>query len=100
MRTIRYLDAARAEFLHEVAYFGGVSDRLAEAFDNAVRAAELRAAERPEAGSAYQHGTRRVFPKKFPFSLVYVTRPDEVVVIALAPFKRKPGYWKRRLRDS
>jgi hypothetical protein len=38
-----------------------------------------------------------VFPGKFKFSIVYVVREDEVIVLALAPFRREPGYWKSRL---
>jgi hypothetical protein len=34
-----------------------------------------------------------VFPKRFPHSLIYLHRNDEVFVVALAPFRRKPAYW-------
>lgn len=97
MRAVRYLDEARAEFLHEVGYFTSVSPRLGERFDNAIRKAEVLAAEFADIGSPYKYGTRRVFPGKFKFSLVYLTRPTKIVVIAVAPFKRKPGYWRARL---
>jgi hypothetical protein len=97
VRAVRYLDEARAEFLHEVKYFTSVSPRLGEGFDEAVRKAELLAAEFADMGSPYKYGTRRVFPGKFKFSIVYLTRPTEVVVVAVAPFKRKPGYWRPRL---
>jgi toxin ParE1/3/4 len=97
VRSVRYLDEAREEFLHEVQYFTAVSPRLGERFDMAVQKAEAFAAKFAEAGSPYKYGTRRVFPGKFKFSIVYLTRPNEVVVIALAPFKRKPGYWRSRV---
>ncbi|MFO1296922.1 MAG: type II toxin-antitoxin system RelE/ParE family toxin [Rubrivivax sp.] len=97
MRAVRYLDEARAEFLHEVQYFTSVSPRLGERFDKAVRRAEVLVAEFADIGSPYKYGTRRVFPGKFKFSLVYLTRLTEIVVIAVAPFKRKPGYWRARL---
>jgi toxin ParE1/3/4 len=97
VRSVRYLDEAREEFLHEVQYFTAASPRLGERFDAAVQKAEAFAAEFAEAGSPYKYGTRRAFPGKFKFSIVYLTRPDEVVVIAVAPFKRKPGYWRSRV---
>ncbi len=97
MRTVRYLDEAREEFLHEVEYFTTVSPRLGERFDKAVQKAEALATEFADLGSPYKHGTRRVFPGKFKFSIVYLTRPHEVVVVAVAPFRRKPGYWRSRL---
>lgn len=99
MRTVRYLDQAREEFLHEVGYFSAISARLGEEFDKTVQKAEARAAEFPEMGSPYKHGTRRVLTRKFRFSLVYLTRPQEIVIVAVAAFGRKPDYWRKRLRD-
>ena len=45
----------------------------------------------------FLHGTRRVLLKKFKFSLVYLTHEQETYVVAVAPFRKKPGYWKKRL---
>ena len=59
----------------------------------------LVAAEFPDTGSPHKFGTRRVFPKKFPFSVVYPVRESEVYVLALAPFRRKPNYWSARRLD-
>ena len=92
------MDEARAEFLHEVEYFAQVSPRLAARFDKAVHKAEEQAAEFSDMGMPFKYGTRRVLlPGKFKFSLVYLTRPDEILVVALAPFKRKPAYWRARV---
>ena len=100
MRSVRYHAQARAEFLHEVQYYAGLSVRLSERFDQAVVAAEAHAAESPDLWPEYKHNTRRVVDRKFKFSLVYLYTESEVVVIAIAPFRRKPGYWKGRLSDG
>jgi len=100
VRAVRYVDEAREEFLHEVQYFTNVSPRLGRRFDVAVQKAEALAAEFAEAGFSYKFGTRRVFPGRFKFSIVYVVREDEVVVLAVAPFRRKPGYWRPRLSSA
>ena len=97
MRTVRYVDDAREEFLHEIAYFTAVSPRLGRRFDEAVQKAEALVAEFSDAGFPYKFGCRRVLPGKFKFSIVYVVREDEIVVLAVAPFRRKPGYWRSRL---
>lgn len=48
----------------------------------------------------YAGRTRRyVFPR-FPYSLVYRLSGDDVEVIAVAHGKRRPGYWRSRLRHS
>ena len=96
MKSVRFHDAARAEFVQETLYYATVSPRLGERLVAAVEQAVRLASEFPEMGSPYKHGTRRVFPKRFPFSLVYVVRESEVYVVALAPFSRRPGYWHSR----
>ena len=96
MRRVHYVEEARDELLHEVAYFTAVSPRLGRRFDEAVQKAEALVAEFAEAGFPYKFGTRRVFPGKFKFSIVYLARDDEVVVLAVAPFRRKPNYWRSR----
>jgi hypothetical protein len=35
----------------------------------------------------------RILLEPYPFSVVYVIRGDEVVIIAVAHHKRRPGYW-------
>ena len=100
MRAIRFHDEARLELVHEVGYYTAVSPQLGERFDKAVQLAAKRAAEFPDLGSPYFYGTRRVFPKKFKFSVVYLTSEQEVFVLAIAPSKRKPGYWRSRTNDG
>jgi toxin ParE1/3/4 len=72
VNSVRFHPEARAEFVHEVDYYTAVSSSLGERFDVAVKAAVSLAAEFPDLGSPHHHGTRRVFPKKFPFSVVYL----------------------------
>ena len=97
MRRIHYHDEARAEFLHEVQYYADINVSLAERYDLAVNAAEQKAAEHPDRWAQYQHGTRRVLDRRFKFSLIYLHTEQEIFVVAIAPFARKPGYWKERV---
>jgi plasmid stabilization system protein ParE len=100
VKKVRYHPAARAEFLHEVEYLAAISPRLAEHYDRAVHAAEEQAAESPETWPKYKHKTRRVVDRRFKFSLVYLHQENEIYVVAIAPTKRKPGYWSGRLSDA
>ena len=100
MRTVRYHPGARAEFLHEVEHYAAISTRLAELYDNAVRTAEKQAATTPDAWPKHKQKTRRVIDRRFKFSLVYLYNENEIYVIAIAPAKRKPGYWRGRLSDA
>ena len=100
MKAVRFHDAAKAEIAHETLYYITVSKALAEQFVKAVEDAVALASQFPAMGTTYKYGTRRYYPKKFPFSVVYLDRHDEVYVLALAPFSRKPGYWKSRRNDG
>lgn len=100
MISVRFHDAARSELAEEVLYYAEIDRRLGERLFEAVQRAVALAAEFPEMGSPYLFKTRRVFPKRFPFSVVYVLRRNEIVVLAVAPFRRKPGYWRSRRHEG
>jgi toxin ParE1/3/4 len=68
----RFHGEARLEFLDGVAYYESIQVGLGARFRQSVEAAVELAASLPFAGSPHKHGTRRVFPKKFPFSVVYL----------------------------
>ena len=99
MTSARFHSEARLEFLDSVAYYEAIQAGLGERFRQSIEAAVELAASFPLAGSPHKHGTRRVFPKKFPFSVVYLVGENEIVIFAVAHFKRRPGYWKSRRHD-
>ena len=96
MITVRFHDAARSELAEEVLYYAEIDRRLGERLFGSVQRAVALAAQFPEMGSPYLFKTRRVFPGRFPFSVVYVQRSNEIVVLAVAPFRPNPGYWRSR----
>jgi hypothetical protein len=40
---------------------------------------------------------RRCFLQRFPFQIIFEIRADETIVIAVAHFRQRPNYWKKRL---
>lgn len=81
-------------------YYEAKVPGLGTRFANEVEAAIRIAAEFPEMGSPFKFGTRRVFPKKFPFSIVYRLRNANIEVLAVVPDARKPSYWRNRRVDG
>ena len=92
MTQARFHGAARHEFLESITYYEKIETGLGERFRQSVQAAIELAAAMPFAGPMHKQGTRRVFPKKFPFSVVYLAKDDEIVILAAAHFKRRPDF--------
>lgn len=97
---VRFHPQALAELEAEAVYYEAKVAGLGKRFASEVEAAIRIAAEFPVMGSPFKFGTRRVFPKKFPFSIVYRLRDAEIVVLAVVPDARKPGYWRNRRVDG
>jgi toxin ParE1/3/4 len=95
-KPLRFHPEALEELTAESIYYEGQAFGLGERVASEIEAATRIAADFPEMGAPFKYGTRRVFPKKFPCSVVYRVRADEVVVLAIAPDARKPGCWRKR----
>lgn len=55
----------------------------------------------PQAGAPARHvpedlGVRHAPIKGFPFHFVYLPTGDEIRVLAIAHYRRRPGYWLNR----
>jgi len=44
-----------------------------------------------------QHDVRRYLLKRFPYLVIFVHRPEQVVVVAISHARRRPLYWLERL---
>ena len=97
MKRVTFIAPARLEFLQEVLYYNGLETGLGAAFAKEVEAAAARALAFPDAGSTASKNTKRVFVKRFPFSVVYRTDEEGIVIFAIAHRLRRPAYWISRL---
>jgi toxin ParE1/3/4 len=52
----------------------------------------------PSTGKRTLANARRIFIQGFPYSVIYILRPDEIYVIAIAHHRRDPNYWLPRIR--
>jgi len=92
-------NAAEVEFYNIVDYYKqfdrSLSSDFIQEFDRAVQ----RLLDFPKAGSPYLHGTKRIILRRFPYSIIYKIYRDEVIVAhAVMHMRRKPDYWKERLK--
>ena len=99
-RPVRLGEHAAAEFAEAAQWYEeqspGVGGKFLEAIEHALRRIEAR----PEVGSLLSRATRRTARRmlvgSFPYQVIYHLRDNEIVVVAIAHLKRRPGYWERR----
>ena len=97
MIPVRFLPQAEAERLHEVEYDSSARAGNGIRSQAALEAALERAARHPLGGAPSAHGTRSLLVKGFPLSVVYRSSEREVLVVAIATHRRRPGYWLPRI---
>ncbi|MEK8051343.1 type II toxin-antitoxin system RelE/ParE family toxin [Ideonella sp. DXS22W] len=95
-KALRFHPEALAELQAQAVFYEERSPGLGERFTARVEAALELALSMPGIGSPHRLGTRRVFPNGFPHSVIYRETTDALIVLAVAPFRRKPRYWQHR----
>lgn len=97
MKPARFTAEARRELLDAVAWYEAHRTDLGREFSAVVADALLRIAASPatwpQVGSK---GLRRFVLRRFPYTLVYGIESDQVIVVAVAHMRRKPGFWRKR----
>jgi hypothetical protein len=55
--------------------------------------------ESPQRWLFYEENIHKYNMRRFPFSIYYIFEKDfdQIIIIAVAHQKRKPGYWKQRI---
>jgi len=89
---------AEAEFKSASDFYDEREEGLGKSFSEEVFAVIDRIIEFPNSWPRYSHRTRRCLCNRFPYSIIYRHTETEVTIYAVAHQKRKPGYWKKRLR--
>jgi toxin ParE1/3/4 len=92
----RFHPAAEAELKESSDWYEDRREGLGLDFLAAVRNKIFEVLANPQRWRAF-NGTRRVLVGRFPYALVYrEITPDEIEIIAVAHFKKRPKYWSRR----
>jgi hypothetical protein len=90
--------AAALEHEEQVAYYEARVSGLGQRYHAAFHSALSRVCEVPDRYKIIQApGIRLSRLRGFPFSLIYRVVGDIVHVLAVAPHRKRPGYWSTRL---
>ena len=87
---ILFRPEARIELLEAQAWYESRATGLGLEFARVVEAAVASASRNPTAFAQVSGACRRVLLRKFPFSLVFSIREDELLVIAVFHHHRNP----------
>jgi hypothetical protein len=94
---------ARLEARHAVAWYNmaspGLGIDLQTCFDESlVWLRELACPGSLVPGRMGKRGVRRLLVESFPYSVVFVRRGEEILVLAFAHHRRKPDYWRAHMK--
>jgi len=97
-RVLRSSEPASEELIEAVRWYEAQRTGLGAEFWVAVLATLSLLQSHEESGSPVGDDprTRRLLVGRFPYQIVYRLRAEEIVVVAFAHLKRRPGYWKHR----
>lgn len=99
MKRYRFLEEADAEFQEHIRYYDeqvvGLGDKFIADVENII--SQIR--EYPQSGRPVSRNLRKRALHVFKHSVLYVDAPEDIIIIAIAPHKRRPGYWRNRLKN-
>jgi plasmid stabilization system protein ParE len=101
MKPVELSPEADEEVADAALYYERARSGFGVRFRDAIAATGNLIGANPAIGAKVDRTKCRLFPMTgFQHSIVYVDYPDRIYVVAVAHNKRRPGYWKSRLRRT
>jgi hypothetical protein len=97
MIGFRYLLPAEEEMTESALFYEEQSQGLGVEFLDDVQHAIDRLRENLMLGQELLDDLRRSLLLRFPFSIIYTVKPDNLLIIAVAHQRRRPEYWRERI---
>jgi toxin ParE1/3/4 len=88
--------AADVELAEAVRYYAGITPELGVRFYREIERMLGEVSSNPERYRKIDPRARRHISTHFPYSLIYLEKPDHVWILAVMHLKRRPGYWRGR----
>ncbi|MCL1465490.1 type II toxin-antitoxin system RelE/ParE family toxin [Argonema galeatum] len=87
---------ALAEYAEAVQYYAEQRSEVAQMFINAIEDAVYGIRESPTRWAIVDEDVWRCLTRKFPYSILYTSEQDYILILAVTHCSREPGYWKSR----
>lgn len=98
MKTTTFHSDAAIEVTDAAAYYESRSVGLGIDLLDEVERAIAQIARDPEAWQIIGRRVRRKPLWRFPYNIFYAVYPDRIRIVACAHQKRRPFYWRKRLK--
>lgn len=98
MTSYQFLLLAEEEMIETAKYYEGEAQGLGVDFLDDIQRTIDRILNNPKIGQAIDNKLRRSLCSCFPFSLIYAIESDGILIVAVAHQRRKPLYWKERVK--
>jgi plasmid stabilization system protein ParE len=97
MKPVVFLPEAEQEMLEAARYYESQASCLGADFLSEIERAVVSITESPMMWPIIKDELRRRLVRRFPFGILYRIDPDEIIIVAIAHLRRKPGYWRGRV---
>jgi len=98
MKPNVFLPEAEQEMLEAAHYYESQSPGLGADFLLEVDRAVHSIATSPDTWPILEGALRRRLIRRFPCGILYRIEPEEILIIAVAHLRKRPGYWKERIK--
>jgi toxin ParE1/3/4 len=98
MKLVVFLPDAEQEMFQAAVYYESQSSGLGRDYLSEVERSLQAIAASPKTWPIVEGELRRRLVRRYPFGILYRNDPEEIVIVAVAHLRRKPGYWRKRIK--
>jgi len=97
---VAFLPPAESELAEAVSYYNAQSEGLGYELAAEIKKTLERIIRYPDAWPLLSKRTRRCRTKRFPYGVIYQSRPNLLLIVAIMHLSRHPETWKSRLKKK
>jgi toxin ParE1/3/4 len=89
---------AEKEYSEAASYYFQINSELAGRFYDEIERLIHDIRAQAQRFRIFDFPARRRFSTVFPYAILFIDQPDRIWIAAVMHMKRRPGYWRERLR--
>jgi plasmid stabilization system protein ParE len=93
---IRFHVDAQVELNEAALFYASLLPDLGKAFAIEAKKTVQLIQTYPDLGTPIGNKLRKLVVQRFPFSIIYAHQANDILILAIAHHRRRPGYWKSR----